>query len=50
MYKTSNSIEANTIPTRTNGGQIKVATPVLDEDATPKSYVDGKIPQVVRLA
>lgn len=49
MYKTSNSVEANTIPTRTNGGQIKVATPVLDVDATPKSYVDQFKIEVIRL-
>lgn len=37
------SADANTLPLRDSNGNIKVGTPVEDEDAVPKSYADGKV-------
>lgn len=37
------SADADTLPLRDSNGNIKVGAPVEDGDATPKSYVDGKV-------
>lgn len=42
----ANSAIASTLAQRDSNGNIKVGTPVEDGDATPKSYVDGKLDKV----
>lgn len=38
--------DANTFPLRDSNGNIKVGTPVEDEDAVPKSYADEKLDKI----
>ena len=42
-FRVDNSAIESTLAQRDSNGNIKVGTPVEDGDATPKSYVDGKV-------
>lgn len=41
----SESVTAGSLVQRTEGGQVKAATPQADDDAATKSYVDGILPK-----
>ena len=41
----SESVTAGSLVQRTEGGQVKTATPQADDDATTKAYVDGILPK-----
>lgn len=41
----SESVTAGSLVQRTEGGQVKAATPQADDDATTKAYVDGILPK-----
>lgn len=41
----SESVTAGSLVQRTEGGQVKTATPQDDDDATTKAYVDGILPK-----
>lgn len=45
-FRVANSVVASALVQRDLSGNIKAGTPVEDGDATPKSYVDGKLDKV----
>lgn len=45
-FRVANSVVASALVQRDLSGNIKAGTPVEDEDATPKSYVDGKLDKI----
>lgn len=49
-FRVTNSAIADTLAQRDSIGNIKVGTPVEKGDATPKSYVDGKLDKVTTKA
>lgn len=49
VQNVDNKATPNSICRRDSVGNIKVSAPGNDADAVPKSYVEGKLPEVVRL-